>query len=63
VCSSDLTLPDVAHFPHLEDPEGVAMLLRDFIHATEPGLIEDGDWGAILARRSPRTRRLGHAAA
>jgi pimeloyl-ACP methyl ester carboxylesterase len=57
------TLPDVAHFPHLEDPDGVAALLRDFVRATEPGLIEDGDWGAILARRSPRARRLGHAAA
>jgi len=58
------TLPDVAHFPHLEDADGVATLLREFIRATEPGLIEDGDWGAILARRSPRSRRrLGHAAA
>jgi pimeloyl-ACP methyl ester carboxylesterase len=57
------TLPGAAHFPHLEDPDGLSRLLREFIAGTEPGLIEDGDWGAVLARRSPRSRRLGDAAA
>ena len=57
------TLPDAAHFPHLEDPEGLSRLLRDFIRGTRPGLIEDADWGAVLARRSPRSRRLGESAA
>lgn len=57
------TLPAAAHFPHLEDPEGVAELLRSFLRETAPGLIEDGDWGSILARRSPRSRRAGNAAA
>jgi pimeloyl-ACP methyl ester carboxylesterase len=55
------TLPDVAHFPHLEDPEGLSRLLREFIHQTAPGRIEDADWGAVLARCSPRSRRLGAA--
>jgi pimeloyl-ACP methyl ester carboxylesterase len=55
------TLPRAAHFPHLEDPDGLARLLREFIQQTRPGLIEDADWGAVLARRSPRSRR--HAAA
>jgi pimeloyl-ACP methyl ester carboxylesterase len=55
------TLPGAAHFPHLEDPDGVARVLREFMTQTRPGLIEDADWGAVLARRSPRTRR--HAAA
>jgi pimeloyl-ACP methyl ester carboxylesterase len=55
------TLPDAAHFPHLEDPEGVARGLREFIEQTRPGRIEDDDWGAVLARRSQRSRR--HAAA
>ena len=54
------TLP-AAHFPHLEDPDGVARVLREFMTQTRPGLIEDADWGAVLARCSPRTRR--HAAA
>jgi pimeloyl-ACP methyl ester carboxylesterase len=57
------TIPGVAHFPHLEDPDSVAALLREFVAGTEPGLIEDGDWGAILSRRSPRSRRIGHAVA
>jgi pimeloyl-ACP methyl ester carboxylesterase len=57
------TLPDAAHFPHLEDPVGLSGLLREFVKDTQPGVIEDGDWGAILARRSPRSRRIGNAAA
>jgi pimeloyl-ACP methyl ester carboxylesterase len=57
------TLPDAAHFPHLEDPQGLSRALREFIQSTQPGLIEDADWGAVLSRRSPRSRRLGDAAA
>jgi pimeloyl-ACP methyl ester carboxylesterase len=57
------TLPDAAHFPHLEDPDGLAEILREFLEGTRPGRIEDADWGAVLARRSPRSRRLGDAAA
>jgi len=57
------TLAHAAHFPHLEDPDGLSQVLREFIAATSPGRIEDADWGAVLARRSPRTRRLGDAAA
>jgi hypothetical protein len=30
---------------------------------TRPGTIEDGDWGAILARRSLPSRRQDDAAA
>jgi pimeloyl-ACP methyl ester carboxylesterase len=54
-------LDSAAHFPHLEDPDGLSQALRDFIASTEPALIEDGDWGSILERRSPRSRRLGVA--
>lgn len=57
------TLPRAAHFPHLEDPDGLARVLRRFMADTQPGVIEDGDWGTVLARRSPRSRRLGDAAA
>jgi pimeloyl-ACP methyl ester carboxylesterase len=57
------TLPRAAHFPHLEDPEALSEVLREFMQTTRPGSIEDGDWGAILARRSPRSRRIGDAAA
>jgi len=61
--SSFQTLPDAAHFPHLEDPDGLSEALRQFIGETTPGVIKDGDWGGILARRSPRSRRIGSAAA
>jgi pimeloyl-ACP methyl ester carboxylesterase len=61
--SSFRTLPDAAHFPHLEDPDGLSRLLLEFMRETHPARIEDSDWGAILARRSPRSRRLGDAAA
>ena len=57
------TLDGVAHFPHLEDPDGLSQLLREFLASTRPGVIEDGDWGAILARRSPPSRRESDAAA
>jgi pimeloyl-ACP methyl ester carboxylesterase len=57
------TISGAAHFPHLEDPDALSELLRQFVRDTSPGLIEDGDWGAVLARRSPRSRRLGDAAA
>ena len=54
---------DAAHFPHLEDPDGLSQLLREFVQSTQPGLIEDSDWGELLARSSRRRRRLGDAAA
>ena len=57
------TLPGAAHFPHLEDPDGLSELLREFVRDTQPGRIDDADWGAVLARRSPRSRRAGDAAA
>jgi pimeloyl-ACP methyl ester carboxylesterase len=56
------TLAAAAHFPHLEDPEGLSRILREFIQSTPPGRIEDADWGAVLAGRS-RRRRIGPIAA
>ncbi|HEY1833271.1 MAG TPA: alpha/beta fold hydrolase [Solirubrobacteraceae bacterium] len=57
------TLAKAAHFPHLDDPDGVAEALLEFIAATEPAPIEDARWGNVLARRSPRSRRHDKAAA
>jgi pimeloyl-ACP methyl ester carboxylesterase len=50
------TLPGAAHFPHLEDPAGLAAVLGDFLASTEPARIQDGDWGAIVAPSAPRSR-------
>jgi pimeloyl-ACP methyl ester carboxylesterase len=44
-------LPRAAHFPHLEDPDGLARVLRDFIEATDPVSIEAGDWGGWVDNR------------
>jgi pimeloyl-ACP methyl ester carboxylesterase len=57
------TIAGAAHFPHLEEPDALSALLRDFMRTTQPGVINDGDWGAILARRSPPSPRVGDAAA
>jgi pimeloyl-ACP methyl ester carboxylesterase len=50
------TLPTAAHFPHLEDPEGVARVLREWLETTEPARIEDAEWGSVVGRRAPRSR-------
>jgi pimeloyl-ACP methyl ester carboxylesterase len=51
------TLPRAAHFPHLEDPEGLARVLGEFIESTEPARIDDADWGSIIEPRTPRSRQ------
>jgi pimeloyl-ACP methyl ester carboxylesterase len=56
------TLPKAAHFPHLEDPEGLAAVLRDFLETTEPDRIEDSEWGEVVTKRSPRRKRLRRVA-
>jgi pimeloyl-ACP methyl ester carboxylesterase len=50
------TLPGAAHFPHLEDSDGVATALAEFISSTEPARIEDDDWGGLVSPRAPRSR-------
>jgi pimeloyl-ACP methyl ester carboxylesterase len=53
------TLPRAAHFPNLEDPEGLAAILGDFLATTSPGRIDDAEWGDVLARRArARIRRV-----
>src|SRR5215212_2641258 len=57
--STFVTRPRAAHFPNLEDPEGLADALLDWLDTTEPGLIEDSEWGTIVGARSPRRQRPG----
>jgi pimeloyl-ACP methyl ester carboxylesterase len=56
-------LPDAAHFPNLEDPEGLAAVLRDFLETTQPSRIDDADWSSLVGRNAPRTWRMRKAAA
>jgi pimeloyl-ACP methyl ester carboxylesterase len=57
------TLPRAAHFPHLEDPEGLSAVLLDFLATTQPAHLDDADWGDLLAPRTIRRRRSRAAAA
>jgi pimeloyl-ACP methyl ester carboxylesterase len=50
------TLARAAHFPHLEDPAGLADVLRDWLETTEPARIEDSEWGSVVGRRAPHGR-------
>jgi pimeloyl-ACP methyl ester carboxylesterase len=52
------TLPRAAHFPHLEDPEGLAGVLRRFLEETEPARFEDADWGSVVGGEPRRTIHL-----
>jgi pimeloyl-ACP methyl ester carboxylesterase len=54
--SKFVTLPRAAHFPHLEDPGGLAAALDDFISATEPARLDDTDWGGLISPRAHRRR-------
>jgi pimeloyl-ACP methyl ester carboxylesterase len=55
------TLPRAAHFPHLEEPQALAAVLREFLAETEPSRMDDADWGALISRRSERKRRMAAA--
>jgi pimeloyl-ACP methyl ester carboxylesterase len=56
------TLPRAAHFPHLEDPEGLAAVLCDFLATTEPYRLDADDWEELIGSRTVRSRRLRPAA-
>ena len=56
------TLPRAAHFPHLEDPDGLADVLGDFVATTEPCRLDDADWSELISSRSVRSRHLRSAA-
>jgi pimeloyl-ACP methyl ester carboxylesterase len=52
------TLPRAAHFPNLEDPDGLSAVLLSWLDSTTPGEIDDETWRSLVGSRSPRTRRL-----
>ncbi len=56
------TLPKAAHFPHLEDPDGLADVLAGFLDSTTPASIDDADWHELVAPRSQLRRRMTAAA-
>ena len=54
------TLPNAAHFPHIEDPEGLARILEDFLATTQPARLADQHWHELVA--PPKARRRLHVA-
>ena len=50
-------LPDARHFPHLEDPEGLASAIGRFLAETPPASLEAADWERLM-RRDGRLRPL-----
>jgi pimeloyl-ACP methyl ester carboxylesterase len=51
------TLAKAAHFPNLEDPEGLAAVLGDWMATTAPAHIDDSQWGDVIAQRAKRHLR------
>jgi pimeloyl-ACP methyl ester carboxylesterase len=51
-------LERAAHFPNLEDPDGLADALLRWIAETEPYRLTDADWSELIASRTVRSRRL-----
>jgi pimeloyl-ACP methyl ester carboxylesterase len=51
------TLPRAAHFPHLEDADGLAAVLADFLATTAPVRIEDSQWADVIAQQAKRRLR------
>lgn len=49
------TLPEAAHFPHIEDPAGLADALGRFLDSTDPAPVHDAEWGEVIAARAPRS--------
>ncbi len=57
-------LPAAAHFPHVEDPDGLASALRDFLASTGPVRLDAAAWRELLdseirrrGRHAPLARR------
>jgi len=51
------TLPKAAHFPHLEDPDGLAQVLNRWLASTQPARLDDTAWHELVAPRARRFRR------
>jgi pimeloyl-ACP methyl ester carboxylesterase len=45
-------LPGAGHYPHIQMPEALAIVLRDFIATTEPALVDRAVWRALLLDRA-----------
>ena len=51
-------LPRAAHFPNLEDPEGLSAALLRWLEETEPYRLSEEEWTELLSSRTVRDRHL-----
>lgn len=51
-------LERAAHFPHLEDPAGLAKVLGRFFSETAPAAIGEAEWASLISSRTLRRRHL-----
>jgi len=51
--SSFETLPRAAHFPNLEDPEGLAAVIAAFLAETDAASVPDERWGSLVENENP----------
>lgn len=49
------TLPRAAHFPNLEDPDGLAGIISGFLEQTEPSAVPDPEWGRLAGQNMSGT--------
>jgi pimeloyl-ACP methyl ester carboxylesterase len=52
------TLPRAAHFPNLEDPQGLADVLARWLAETKPYRLSEAEWSELIASRLVRARQL-----
>jgi pimeloyl-ACP methyl ester carboxylesterase len=52
------TLPSAAHFPNLEDPDGLADVLERWLAETKPYRLSEAEWSELIASRLVRGRHL-----
>ena len=55
------TMPRAAHFPNLEDPDGLSEILERWLAETQPYQLTEAEWSELIASRLVRGRHL-HAA-
>jgi pimeloyl-ACP methyl ester carboxylesterase len=52
------TLPRAAHFPNLEDPDGLSEILGRWLAETKPYRLSETEWSELIASRLVRGRHL-----
>ena len=52
------TLPRAAHFPNLEDPDGLSEILGRWLAETQPYRLSEAEWSELIASRLVRGRHL-----